>query len=78
MIDADHGTSTYLHKFFKRGIIPHFINDTVLSDRIVRDVLHILLTPVQRSIKDRSRNAVYDWVLVLLDSMETVKQLAVL
>jgi len=50
----------------------------VLGDRIIRDVLHILIAPVQRGIKDRSGNTIYDWVLFPLDGVETVKQLAVL
>ena len=73
MINADHRTQTYLHEILKRDIICHFIDDTILSDRIVRDVFHILLTPVQRGIKDGSGNTVDDWVFITLDSMEAVK-----
>jgi len=77
-MNAGHGPQAYLHEFLERGIIRHFIDDTVLSYRIVRNILHILIAPVQRGIKNRRGDAVDGRVLVALDSVEVVKQLAVM
>ncbi len=78
MFNADHKSQTYLHEFFERGVIRHFIDDAVLGYRIVRDVLHILLAPVQRGIQSHSGNTVDDWAFVALDGVEAVKWLAVM
>jgi hypothetical protein len=71
-MNADHG-KTYLHEILEQGVIRHFIDDPVLSYRIISNILHVLLSPVQRGIENCSGNTVDDWVLVALDSVETVK-----
>jgi hypothetical protein len=78
VMNAVCGVWTHLHKVLEGRIISHFVNDAILGDGIVRNVLHVLITPVERSVEDRSCDTVNDRMLVTLDGMEAIKQLAVL
>ena len=69
---------TYLHKFLEGRVVRNFVNDAILSDGIVRNVFHVLITPVERSIEDRSCDTVDDGVLITLDCMKAIEQFAVL
>lgn len=69
---------THLHKFLESRVVCHFVDDAILGDGIIRDILHVLITPVERSIEDRSCDTVDDRVLITLDCMEAIKQFAVL
>lgn len=69
---------THLHKFLEGRIVRHFVDDAVLGDGIVRNVLHVLITPVERGVEDCSCDTVDDRVLVTLDCMEAIEQLAML
>ena len=69
---------THLHKFLEGRIVRTFVDDAILGDGIIRNVLHVLITPVERSIEDRSCDTVDDRMLITLDCMEAIEQLAVL
>ena len=69
---------TYHHKFRKGRIVRNFVNNAILSDGVVRNVLHVLITPVERSVEDRSCDTVDDRVFITLDCMEAIEQFAVL
>jgi len=63
---------TYFDKSLKCQVIPHFFINPVRRNRIVGDILHIRLSPVQRSVIHGSRDALDIRMLFSLDFMKFI------
>jgi hypothetical protein len=62
----------HINKHLKINVVSHLVVDTIRSNWVVRDVLHVCIPEIQSSIKQRCCYTPDHWMLIALYIMQLV------